>query len=319
MNLRALVASPIVVLILLGTRLLLVSNYEDTTATTIIRVGGVRDTALGVAIPLLPLLLPTVFVIFVIFRRIWAAAVTAVCSLLVAYTSHPNPSLTAIVDGSRATVRDYLGATWDTLRSVTDWHRFLYELQSLAEAQPGLTIVMSVAVVLAITGTRVNIDTGNVGRVRVGPLRRIVEAVAWPLIAGIGYSVAASIYPVPPTDGGVWSSTLRRMWLPPEVMTLKSGEVRVGYLLGKKDDWFVLLNEKDRTVSYVMPGDIKSRDACTLGEPKNRAPYWAIDEASAPSYDLCAPGTVKARVGIDFGPVVKGTTSVSRSDGAQHK
>jgi hypothetical protein len=52
--LRALLLSPVVLLFISATRLILVSNYDTTTATTIATSGGFVATLLGTVVPLLP-------------------------------------------------------------------------------------------------------------------------------------------------------------------------------------------------------------------------------------------------------------------------
>jgi hypothetical protein len=71
----------------MGTRLLLVSNYNSDTAVTLVRLGGVTDTVLGTVIPLMPLLLPSLFVLLLVARDWYVAALAGLCALLVATAS----------------------------------------------------------------------------------------------------------------------------------------------------------------------------------------------------------------------------------------
>ena len=65
----ALALSPLVILIASGTRLLVMANYDTTTATTVAASGGLGETLLGTIVPLLPPFLPAVCVILAIFRE----------------------------------------------------------------------------------------------------------------------------------------------------------------------------------------------------------------------------------------------------------
>ena len=85
--------SPIVVLFASAARVLIIANYNTTTATTMAASAGVVSTLLGTIVPILPLFLPALLVVLVVFRR-WAYVVlTAVATAFVSpvYTSSvPN-------------------------------------------------------------------------------------------------------------------------------------------------------------------------------------------------------------------------------------
>lgn len=81
---QALLLSPLVILFASAARLLIISNYDTTTATTVAASSGVVGTLLGTIVPLLPLLLPAIVIFFVIFRQ-WGLVVLA--ALLTAFVS----------------------------------------------------------------------------------------------------------------------------------------------------------------------------------------------------------------------------------------
>jgi hypothetical protein len=70
-GLVALALSPIVILLASGARLIIIGNYDTTTATTMASSGGLGQTILGTVIPLLPSFLPALLVVLVILRQ-WA-------------------------------------------------------------------------------------------------------------------------------------------------------------------------------------------------------------------------------------------------------
>lgn len=85
---RALLLSPIVVLFASAARVLIISNYNTTTATTLASSAGIVSTVLGTIVPVLPLFLPALLIVLVVFRR-WAyVLLTAVATALIspAYT-----------------------------------------------------------------------------------------------------------------------------------------------------------------------------------------------------------------------------------------
>jgi hypothetical protein len=80
----ALALSPFIVLLASGSRLIIIGNYDTTTATTMAASGGLGQTVLGTVIPLLPAFLPVALVVLAIFRQwgllLFAAAATALLS-----------------------------------------------------------------------------------------------------------------------------------------------------------------------------------------------------------------------------------------------
>lgn len=84
---KALLLSPVIVLFASAARLLIISNYDTTTATTLAASSGVVGTLLGTIIPLLPLFLPVVLIFFMIFRRWGLVVLTALFTALVSPAS----------------------------------------------------------------------------------------------------------------------------------------------------------------------------------------------------------------------------------------
>ena len=100
---RALLLSPIVVLIASAARVLIISNYNTTTATTLAASAGVVSTVLGTIVPVLPLFLPPLLVVLVVFRR-WAyVLLTAVATALIspAYTPSVLDTLRKAADSGQ--------------------------------------------------------------------------------------------------------------------------------------------------------------------------------------------------------------------------
>src|SRR5215469_8005495 len=65
----ALLLSPVGLLLISVTRLMIVADYNPTTATTIASSGGYVNTILGTVVPLVPLFLPYLAVVLLLLRR----------------------------------------------------------------------------------------------------------------------------------------------------------------------------------------------------------------------------------------------------------
>lgn len=320
MNARALLASPLIVLLVAATRLLIVSGYNSETAVTILRLGGPTDTALGVLIPMLPLVLPTLTVVFLAFRNWRAAVVAAVCSLLVAVPLPDAPTLTKAFDNGMALFRWYsLGAVdmtcsirgvsgvCATARPAVEWfpggpipalrpsRLDLYpRAHSLGQLwdHRALTIAVLITLVLGATRLRVDFDTGDVTKGRqaglrvTGLLTGVLAGMALAVPVAILVAVGSYIYPIPPDRS--WVADLHRMWLPSERVTLQNGKEMVAYPLGVKDNWAVLLVDKGRTIEYVRPTAIVSRTTCSLDAgTAPPPPYWGSTTYVSAGYVPC--------------------------------
>ena len=334
MNVRALIASPLIVLMLIGTRLIIVSDYNTDTAVTLLRSGGTLDIILGAAIPLLPLLLPSASIAFLIVRQWYPAAVAGVCSLLVATLSPAYSTFAGVpaqawdrflwfslgVEGAlqRAIPFGYQvprlygwvigklpkGAQVAVGPEVLAKHDRATSLGELWTRDPLLVLIVSATLLAAVTSVRVNITSGgiatNLGLDGSHPLRttftyfrRLILGSVLAIAIAYVFSVASSIYPIPPRDANVWTDSLRRMWQPPERVTLASGEVDIGYLLGVKDSWQIILIEKGRSVRFVRPEDVKSRSVCDLGFSPRRSPFWGSTDIAPTEYPPCFPSATE--------------------------
>ena len=82
----ALILSPVGLLLISVTRLLIVADYNTTTATAIASSGGYVNTLLGTVIPLVPIILPYLAIVLLIFRRFVLSTLTFGATLLVSPT-----------------------------------------------------------------------------------------------------------------------------------------------------------------------------------------------------------------------------------------
>jgi hypothetical protein len=86
-----LLLSPLGLILISAGRLLIISNYNGTTATTIASSGGYVNTLLGSIIPLVPIFIPYLALLLLLFRQFVLSALTFVFSAFIAPTSLTLP------------------------------------------------------------------------------------------------------------------------------------------------------------------------------------------------------------------------------------
>lgn len=83
--------SPLGLVLIFAGRLLIISNYNATTAVTIASTGGYVNTLLGSIIPLVPIFIPYVALLLLLFRQFMLSALTFVFAAFIAPTSLTLP------------------------------------------------------------------------------------------------------------------------------------------------------------------------------------------------------------------------------------
>ena len=86
-----LLLSPVGLILISAGRLLIISNYSTTTATTIASSGGYVNTLLGSIIPLVPLFIPYIALLLLLLRQFLLSAITFVFAAFIAPTSLALP------------------------------------------------------------------------------------------------------------------------------------------------------------------------------------------------------------------------------------
>ena len=74
-------------------------------------------------------------------------------------------------------------------------------------------------------------------------------------VLGTALLVVASLTPI----------LLQRPWLPIQAVDLDGDRLLVGYILGDADGDLALMNERDRSITFVETDDIESRSICSGG------------------------------------------------------
>lgn len=245
----ALALSPFIVLLASGTRLIIIGNYDTTTATTMAASGGLGQTVLGTVIPLLPAFLPVALVVLAIFRQwgllLFAAAATALLS----------PAYIDVEEGWHRAYLQFRSAAahaWDW-----QWHALWRDSRLLVWC-----VVLGAGFVLWDSLLR-----GSINEVVAAPIRAILVGS----ICALALLFIQQVYRVS-TDLDTISETLRRPWLPAEKIELKSGAIRVGYILSTDKEWHTVLDDDKRIISYIRVGEVANRTVCRAGTPPPKLP-----------------------------------------------
>jgi hypothetical protein len=249
----ALLLSPIGLVLISATRLLIISNYNPATASTIVSSGSYVDTLLGTVIPLVPIFMPYLALALLFFNRVIASTLALLAALL--------------VSPSQMTMTEVRNLAYQHLQSVLNWasgHLFgLYLL--------GVPLLILLAANLAGVGIYAF-------------LKSVATIASLALIPFV-----FRVYPFPLNNNNdYYGALLRQPWLPPELIALKSGPHVVGYTLSADSDWFVVLLAGNRTVRYIRADEVASREVCEIGGRAASKPLVTFI-STVPTVPMCGP------------------------------
>jgi hypothetical protein len=296
---RVAILSPSVLLFISAVRLLIIANYDPTTASAIASSTGVVGTLLGTLIPIVPALLPLLAMVMMIFRRPILLAFAVIGTVLVspAYATPKEAWLETI--NQFATVMHAI---------KTGDPRLERHVLTLGWQQDRTSLIIGIAVVAVIAID--NYKKLLISRYRnlwsdpdlsrsekiffsgTTTLGKLVAAVVFGVFFGAFFFFTTTIYHVPynVTEMSVVAS---QPWMPSEEVAVKSGKTFVGYTLNAGDNWYVFLQEKDRTIYYFPEDEVVSRTLCQLsGEHgANRSPLVKLINIRAPKVPQCSKGS----------------------------
>lgn len=219
----ALLLSPFGILFIAVVRLLIISNYNTTTALAIASSGGYVNTLLGSVIPMLPVLVPYLALVLLFFNRV----ILGVLSLTAAALTSP----TAI--RGEAFLR-FLRENWHDM--------------SRASGGIGLLVLAGVVALLLLV---LLITRG------LGLFARSLATICCIILL----PVVLRLYPLPDSNS-YYAHLVRQPWLPTESISLSSGDSVVGYILSEDQDWVTVLNDRDRHIYYYHADQIGQRQVC---------------------------------------------------------
>jgi hypothetical protein len=254
----ALLLSPIGLLLISATRLIIISDYNTTTATTVASSGGYVNTLLGTAIPLVPVFLPYLSVLLLLFRRY------VLSILALAATAFISPTMLSVPDSHR--------------KAVAEGHLILAVVNNNLLTTVFLASLL--ITLIGIVGIYLN-DYEYVGRVISSILAILAAAALTPYLY--------NLYPVP-HSGSYYAITARQPWLPAESISLKSGEVYYGWVLSADQDWFTVLLLSSRTIRYIHTDEVVTRTVCQQSEAyelRNYLPLIPLLHTTPAKIPLC--------------------------------
>jgi hypothetical protein len=299
--------------LLSATRLLVISDYNTTTATTVASSGGYINTLLGSIIPLVPVFIPYVALLLLLFQRFILSAIAFVSAAFIAPTPLTLPVtlplaradehyIAALVTGNKlitvllAVV--LVGAAWT-------YHRSFFEaLGTLGAVIVALALLSTVSIRDLSLPQRLRLAaTGDLRVIAavLGDLPRaaLLGLLIIPLVLNYYNSFPGSgalvstvavvttlallpyiwyIYPIP-HHSGYYAAVLHEPWLPAEKVTLSTGRVYYGYVLSSDTAWFTLLLANSRTIRYVPADDVIGQKLCQpklQDQPAQNPPLIAL-------------------------------------------
>jgi len=232
-----LLLSPVGLLLISVTRLMIVADYNATTATTIASSGGYVNTILGTVVPLVPLFLPYLAIVLLIFKRFVLGFMAFGAALLISPTR--LAPLTAF---------NRLTADWDNTVTLVKNN-----------------LALSIAVLVVIIIIDLMAFRHTFGRLSLVAFTLTLISVAF-LLPYVLY-----VYPIPRT-GNYYAEFMRQPWLSAERIEVSSGISVVGYTLTEDDNWTTFLNASTRRVEYFRTSAVLSRQVCQVNSDLLAAP-----------------------------------------------
>lgn len=271
--------APVGLAFISAVRLLIISNYNVTTAVTVAGSGGYVNTFLGSLIPLVPAFMPYLALVFLAFRRF------ILCALAIVATALISPVVRPPVTALRRFDND-----WISIFRWMDLH--------LADA---VLIGAGIWVVAAL------VPWHHVQGHWVHSFIRVLWACA-AVFALAPYLVIA--YPAP-SMRGFYASYLRQPWLTAEQITVDPSKTYQGYVLSSDDQWMTVLLYQSRTIAYFRADSVTSRIVCA--PPAKPSPSPLVRLLNAKSSPLHGCRSSDSWTGAQQGARPKGTKSRSTS------
>jgi hypothetical protein len=293
----ALLLSPLGLILISAGRLLVISDYNTTTATAVASSTGYFNTLLGTLIPLIPAFIPYLALLLLLLRQFVLSIIAFAFTAFIAPTPLARAATRQLVIYDTRQLLSHGLASWpfDLLLTaiiglaigIVIW---VY-LDSVAEALAAL-LVLAIVVFLLFTPLAANLsrlqpastsDHHILTQINSGPLTHnsvvvlvICALLVLPFISsfssfvtGLVAVVAAlalfpyvsNFYPAP-GGGNYYVTALRTPWLSPEKVTLRTGRNYYGYVLDETADWFTVLRSKNRKIVYIPAKEVIRRSAC---------------------------------------------------------
>ena len=266
----ALIVSPIGLLVISATRLLVISDYNATTATAIASSGGYVNTLLGTVIPLVPVFLPYLALLFLLFRKVILSLLTFGAAALVSPTRlTPITSLSTL----KSDANGFVVLTVHHSTEVIIIACILFVVSLSAQAQESVDPATRRQAIQTLLITREPIK--DLAR-ELGIQERTLRAwISGPGIdfSSIGIAVIATalslpyvsyVYPVPRAFA-YYQALMSQPWVPAERLNSAPAGSAVGYPLSIDNGWMAFLVAQSRTIEYIPADKVVGRLVCQTG------------------------------------------------------
>ena len=257
----ALLLSPVGVLLLAATRLLIVSNYNLNTALGILSSGGYVNTLLGTVIPLVPVIMPYLALLLLLLNRVIASLLAFLVAVLISPSAVPRSEVLFI--------------------ARHDWHVIMMSITGWREA-----VIIPLAIISALF-----LAVELVGSNPEPAIRTVLTVAVIALLPLI-----VELYPVPGSSNfyeSFYVKLISQPWLPAETITLTTHRVVVGYALGSDGVWLEVLQGDSRMIVYYRTSQISDRFICQIGQIATARPLITFISAQAETPE-CRQSTPKA-------------------------
>lgn len=250
----ALLLSPVGVILLAATRLMIVSDYNSNTALAILRSAGYVNTLLGSIIPLAPILMPWIALLLLWLNQVVASLLAFAAALLISPAALTWEAFLSIAQHDLQAAH---GGGWDVLSFV-------------------LAAIAAILLLFELIGFGIRASALSVG------LAATVAIVP----------VMFRLYPLPASDV-FYTNLLTQPWLPAETITLTTHQSVTGYVLDSDQDWTEVLLAENRTVVQYHTSQVSSRDMCQIAVVASERPLFPLinTQSELPLCTLPAPAT----------------------------
>lgn len=235
----ALLLSPVGVILLAATRLMIVSDYNPNTALAILQSGGYVNTLLGSIIPLVPILMPYLALLLLYLNQMVASLLAFLAALLI---SPASVTRTAAMSIARR-----------------DWHL------TFGRGGFGHAVLIILAIVV---GFLLLVELSGFG---IKLAARSVGLAATVVIVPIMFR----LYPLP-VSNDFYTSLLTQLWLPAETITLTNHQSVTGYVLESDQDWTEVLLSDNRTVVHYHTSQVSARAMCQIAAVASARPLYPL-------------------------------------------
>jgi hypothetical protein len=247
----ALLLSPVGRLLISVTRLLIISNYNPTTAMAIASSQGYLNTLLGTIIPLVPIFMPYLALLLLFSGRVIAGMLALLAAALI---SAPSVSRSDIFITARK--------DWYLISARTGTHHTL--LVSMAFLFAGLLFAELIGFNFIVF------------------IRTLGTVASLALIA-----IVVELYPLP-IKSSAYVNPVTQPWLPAERITLTSHQDIIGYVISSDGYWLEVLISRSRTIQHYRMSDIGEREICQMNASGQNRPLIALEQVQVP-IPLCSP------------------------------